>query len=111
MCRTARTSEHKCKFDKNTARTSEYNENLSLIPPGTVSIIGNLSRILPVSIKENVVEQQELVSINTNSTRTLTGAVTKILKLSRIPPRTVSIIKNFNRIPPGPMGINTNVTR
>ena len=76
MCRTTRTSEHKCKFDKNT----EYNENLSLIPPGTVSIIGNLSRIPPgpVSIKENVVQQQELVSINTNSTRTLPGAVTKI---------------------------------
>ena len=52
------------------------------------------------------VEQQEIVSINANSTRTLPGAVTKIKKLSRIPPRTVSIIENFSRIPPGPMGIN-----
>ena len=79
MCRTTRTCEHKCKFDKNTERTTEYNENLNLIPPGTVSIIGNLSRIPPgpVSIKENVIEQQELVSINTNSTRTLPGAVKK----------------------------------
>ena len=55
------------------------------------------------------VEQQEIVSINANSTRTLPGAVTKIKKLSRIPLRTVSInciIENFSRIPPGPMGIN-----
>ena len=52
---TARTHEHKCKFDKNTARTTECHENLSLIPPGTVSVIGNLSRIPSglVSIKEN----------------------------------------------------------
>ena len=55
MCITARNREHKCKFKKNTARTTEYNENLSLIPPGTVSVIGNLSRISsgPVDIKKN----------------------------------------------------------
>ena len=80
MCITARNREHKCKFKKNTARTTEYNETLSLIPPGTVSVIGNLSRISsgPVNIKKIVVEQHEFVSINANSTRTPPGPVKKI---------------------------------